>query len=263
MTRRKLDDLLCWRMEIRQISLAALLFALMVASLELSHASSSFTWEASIDRPTGIATSRECSLVRIIKSDDDADSIEKDSSVMMIQQISKDLVASWADFLCQGRITFGLLQTRHDSSAGTASLHLRGFPGLSILTFGSVQEKRQGQQYQQQWELPIMLPSCLARPPDPNRPEYFGLLRFECQPVKTLKEESSTSSASTAIVELKSQIVDFRPWLAGKTVPISRFREFFYLHTQSQIHAYVTRRFHGAWGEALQVGLESPAETNG
>jgi hypothetical protein len=241
-------------------SLVAFLLLTVLLILDASpHAAASFTWEAAIEPTTGVATSRELSRIKIQRNS------LQDS---VIQQTSKDLIASWADFLCQGRITFGLLQTKHDSIAGTASLHFRGFPKLSIMTFGSVQQR---QPYQ--WELPIMPTSWLALPNDDHHPHYFGCLRFECKPVKTHRLDSETIvvthnesggrqevdeplllSTPTLLhqhdLELESQIVDYRPWLAGKA-PVSRVRKFIYMHTQSQIHAYVTRRFHTAWREAL------------
>jgi hypothetical protein len=263
----RVSDLLSWR-KMRLVAPAVLVFAtLIVASFEASHApAASFTWEAAIDRPTGVATSREFSSVRILQNDAIQDSV--------IQQTSKDFVASWADFLCQGRITFGLLQTKHDSIAGTASLHFRGFPRLPILTFGSVQKRQP-----HQWELPIM-PSWLALPPedededeDDDHPttknkrggpnHHFGSLRFKCKPIKNHRrgksgrEMDDKSSSALTLVQLESQIVDYRPWLAGKARPISRVRKLIYLNTQSRIHAYVTRRFHHAWREALTAAFNA------
>ena len=195
------------------------------------HQATPFQWEASLDRGTGVAASKEVSWVTIETPLDVKDHWGEKS---------KQMVASWTDFLCQKSMTFGILQAKHDPTIGAASLHLRGLPMFSILTFGPLTERRK-----YVWEIPI-LPGWLARP-DPIQKDYFGRLRFELKP---MLEGSHRTKQPNAKLKLESSIVDYRPWLVGPA-PVSRIRKYLYLNSQSQIHAYVTWRFHKAWGKLL------------
>ena len=185
-----------------------------------------FTWKADLDRHTGVATSHECSCWSL---QDDFRMTDR-----LVRKISEDFVASWAGFLCRGTVTFGLLQTRLDRSKQTTSLHFRGVPQLSILTFGAAHHHRSPGE----WDIPICT-SWLARP-DPNtRHSSGGCLRFKIR--RQWQEEEPKRK-----FHLESQIVGYHPWLAGEA-PVSSIRKFLYLNTQSRIHAYVTYRFHREW----------------
>ncbi len=208
-----------------------------------SQKAASFKWEATLDRSTGVASSKEVSVLTIENDNQSIDSTQR--------QRSKDLVASWTDFLCQGSVTLGLLQAKHDPKSGKAFMHLKGFPTRSILTFGPLQESGKNA-----WELPISQ-SWLALP-DPIRPSRFGCLRFE---LKLSKPRTSQGQRLMSTYELQSNIVDYRPWLVGPS-PVSRTRQYLYLHSQSWIHAYVTWRFHKAWRQALCSPLHSTYTTN-
>lgn len=205
-------------------------YLLIIVLLEYHHATS-FQWEASLDRGTGIATSKEVSCVTIERQPAGQDDAWGEKS--------KHFVSSWTDFLCKTSITFGILQAKHDPSVGTSSLHPRGVPTLKILTFGPLTQR-----HKNVWEIPIV-PSWLARP-DPIQPDYFGCLRFELKPVKV----SRGNKPQVTTLTLESRIVDYRPWLVGPP-PVSRIRKHLYLNSQSRIHAYVTWRFHQAWGKVL------------
>lgn len=194
----------------------------------------SFSWDATLDRSTGIASSSEVSKLTLENGYHDGptanDSIQR--------QKSKVLVSSWTKFLCQGSVTFGILQTKLDPKSGASSLHFRCFPAFPILTFGPIQERGKDA-----WEIPIWK-SWLALS-DPTCPRRYGCLRFE---VKHLDGRIKRNHHSSIVLE--SSIVGYRPWLVGNP-PVSRARKFLYLNTQSRLHAYVTWRFHKAWRQRL------------
>lgn len=224
-----------------------------VKSKAIASSSSSFAWQASIDRTTGVASSTETSLIRVDRfttANDGtvASSIQKTT----LHQTSKDLVASWAEFLCKGRITFGLLQAKRDNSSDhTTSICFRGIPNFSILTFGPIQQRQRQQQQPDSWAIPILPDACWLALPKPNQQNskndcHCGCLTFQ---IKTQQLRHSPKD-SDSLIWLESHIEGYRPWLAGHP-PISRFRKALYLNTQSRIHAYIIKRFHDAWRHAI------------
>lgn len=186
----------------------------------------SFTWKADLERHTGVAYSQEWSSW---STPDDFRMTDR-----LARTISKDFVESWANFLCRRNVTFGVFETMLDPSNRTTSLHFRGLPNFSIMTFGTSKQRRAGV-----WDVPIC-ESWLARP-DPGKPGNYGFLRFH---IRTQQGRKSID------FQLESQIVGYRPWLAGEA-PISSIRKFLYLNTQSRIHAYVALRFHSAWQQLI------------
>ena len=212
---------------IDRVSSQCVVFAVIFATILCStHAGCAerFTWKADLNGHSGVATSHECSSWSI--PEDDLYVTDR-----LARKISKDFVSSWAGFLCRGTVTCGLLETRHDRSKRTLSLHFRGIPHGSILTFGAARHRSAGE-----WDIPIGA-SWLARP-DPESPHNYGCLRFQ---IRRQREENHNRK-----FHLESQLVGYRPWLAGEA-PVSSIRKFLYLNTQARIHAYVAHRFHREW----------------
>jgi len=186
----------------------------------------SFAWKADLDQRTGVACSHESSSWNI---QDDVG-----ITTQLALKKSNDFVVSWVEFLCRGNVTFGIFQARTSLSQGTTSLHFRGVPKFSILTFGTTKQRSVGE-----WDVRLC-ESWLARE-DPGSPGNYGGLRFR---IKWQGEKKDSK------FHLESQIVGYRPWLAGET-PVSSFRKFLYLNTQSRLHAHLVRRFHREWRENI------------
>jgi hypothetical protein len=197
----------------------------------------SFTWKADLDRYTGVANSQECSSCSIEE--------EHRTAHRLARRKSQALVASWPTFLCQRSVTLGILETTFEPSKRTTSIRFRCFPRFSIFVFGAATQHRAGE-----WVVPIG-PSWLALP-HPTRPSDYGVLKFQ---IETCREEESTN------FHLKSQIVGYRPRLAGES-PVSSFRKFLYLNTQGIVHAYVTFRFHRAWHQIILAKAEKDRKEN-
>jgi hypothetical protein len=68
---------------------------------------------------------------------------------------------------------------------------------------------------------------------------------------------SSDGCFDNCYQQLTTNIVGYRPWLAGSHRPVPWFRQQIYLSTQSCVHAYIIWRFHKAWKQKLLcVGAE-------
>jgi hypothetical protein len=194
-----------------------------VSSTQITSIRKKFNWKSNIDYRTGLASSMEQSSVFVSKN-------------VRIQRISRDMVTTWPDFICKGSVTLGLFEVKRDQRLLGTSIRPRFVP-INLLSFGMVRRLIQGPKCFH-WEIPIR-GGLLALPTDKDN-KVFGKLTFS-----VAKEQSN--------YRLTTQIVGYRPWLAGTRPSIVRQR--LYLSTQSVLHAYIMWRFHRTWQTELQVGV--------
>lgn len=199
----------------------------------------SFVWQAAVDTPTGIATSKEIlqasprsSIVRHFQQ-------EKDVWADVINRLER-----YPEWVVRGAVTFGLFHAV-PVQEGCYSLQDRFF-GINFLTFGVPRIQRfsflETQPTQESGlkvergagdctvKLPIV--GGLLALSKQSRGNEMGCLKF------TLKHNEDDSET-----KLITEIQGYSPLLVGPTEPAPFYRKCLYLFTQSLIHAYVMWRF--------------------
>jgi len=232
-----------------------------------------FTWEASVDAVTGIASSREVTLARpksFLHRQLHPTKLPSSSTTKHRQQYQKQQLWSsilsklehYPQWFARVAVTFGLLRAvnKHHPSGGKyyeCSLNDRFF-GISFLTFGK--PKHQYQTTTRQTRiiesngaknksckisdctvvLPIVGGILVANkyrdagPEDKSKTKQnFGYLRFTVQQNVSLQE--------TRII---TELCNYTPALVGTKEPPPFHRKALYLSTQSLVHAYIMYRFH-------------------
>jgi hypothetical protein len=197
-----------------------------------------FKWTASIDRATGIATSREisrvplaCPLHRAISSGGEA------------AKLAKDLFGGYPSWLAVWPVSQGCLRAipiTGETKNYHKTIALRDpIFGKTVLLFGPGRFSVRGRRRRvgpKTTEYTMTLPlvgGFLAR----LSPEgTYGSLLF------TLISEKRDNGDSFFVLD--TAIADYRPALAGSTLPISRVGAGIYRSSQSLLHAYVMWRFH-------------------
>lgn len=184
--------------------------------VQLFRRKQAFTWEASIDRKTGIASSKESSS-RCLRE-------EKEFPV-------KKIFHSYPTWLCKFPVTLGILRSVRNGRG--VCIQDRIF-SRNLLIFGhaksrliSISLHEGAVQNTYAIELPII--GGLLSIPAPRAALVFTLNTIHGQ-------EDRTSSIMT-------RISGYRPTLVGQP-PVSRIRSALYFSTQSVIHAGVMWRFH-------------------
>jgi hypothetical protein len=193
---------------------------------------SDFAWQASLDRATGLAASKETSQLQLKHKTPSKPMLARlcDQIVRQhkLSKCSTEFVSTWTKFLCSGPVTLGFFQAIKDDK-GFSSLQPRWLP-LPILKFGKIR-----QCHYNAWEIPIQEGFLSLTGPKNNA---RGKLTFQVHQ----KHDRFC---------LQTNIVDYRPWLAGQA-PVPLVRKSLYLSTQSIVHAYITWRFHQAWRHELK-----------
>jgi hypothetical protein len=197
---------------------------------------SDFAWQASLDRATGLAASKETSQLQLKHKTPSKPMLARlcDQIVRQhkLSKCSTEFVSTWTKFLCSGPVTLGFFQAIKDDK-GFSSLQPRWLP-LPILKFGEIRRR-----HYNAWEIPIQGGFLSLTGPRNNT---RGKLTFQVHQ----KHDR---------VCLQMNIVDYRPWLAGQA-PVPLVRKSLYLSTQSIVHAYITWRFHQAWRHELKQVIE-------
>ena len=159
-------------------------------------------------------------------------------------RISRAHVSSWAEFLCQKSVTFGLLHATREPGDDSVSLKLRGVPSLSILTFGPIQERssqvhfasaksleggKDGHAFVRSFQIPIQKSwLSLAGPKGDRGCLVFDFTFHDCYDKEVGNDQ--------AFCELETRIDGYRPWVVGYP-PSGRLRRALYLGVQSRLHA--------------------------
>ena len=218
--------------------------------------STKFQWSAHVNQTTGLAGSLETSTV---PSDSPlhCQIVETDQKNLLMG-LSKQLFIRYPSWLCQGKVTLGLLQAVPRTS-GHIKLQAR-LVGWTLLEFGPPKGRqfsykttrmRNNQPLTEQittcqWSLPIT-GGCLTVP--------FGAYSASKLPAKgevrlTLKQTNLSSNQhdnkENPHMQLQTELIDYRPHVVGAALPSNPLRTGFYLGTQSTVHAFVMWRFHGA-----------------
>jgi len=238
-----------------------------------------FRWQASLNRETGIASSKE-ETPRVSKRSPLHDRVvvhgretsgDDDSDLLRIAQV---LVKGYPAWLCSFPITFGLLEAV-ERKQGAYEIRTRPF-GVHLLTFGPVRGQRLTYRQRQQVTregsfagksnnndddydvqttqctvtLPITGGLLSLSPPRGGGAAIMFLLKKSTR-LPSSEEEKTTKGDDSVIVRkpdsvcsLTSALVGYRPWLAGSKLPVPLYRKCLYLGTQSVIHACVMWRFH-------------------
>jgi hypothetical protein len=216
-----------------------------------------FSWTASSNRATGLASSKESSRCSLRNKQQLQQQQEWYKNALYEQRLhasTHDLVSSWCQFLCKGSVSLGLFQRRTLSRESTVSLNVgeKSFElsrrddeyassmcprwmSFSLLTFGKA---RRMPLSWNGWDIPFE--GGLLSLENSNTKER-GKLIFEM-----MRDEDDES-----VVRLQTQVVDYTPRLGGQA-PVPVLRQWVYLHSQSCVHAYVTWRFHRVWQERVR-----------
>jgi hypothetical protein len=197
---------------------------------------SSYKWEASLDRVTGIATSMETSTVP--SHSNLFESLKKGRTS------PRDMFTCYPLWLCHGSVTLGLLKAEPFSYGNNKKgIHVQDrIFGVNVLSFGQPtssslrlqwrekESHRRDQSSKSSVTVPIV-GGFMASRRTPGG-SYSGSLRFVLE-----QSSSNTYRIETGIAN------DYRPSLAGPP-PVSTVRGWVYQSTQSLLHSYVMWRFH-------------------
>lgn len=185
--------------------------------VQLFRRNDSFTWEASVDRTTGIASSKETSFKSL-----------RDEKEFPAKRIFH-LYPTW---LCRFPVSFGLLRSVQTSRGGVC-IRDRFF-GRDLLIFGPAKSRLVSVAFQEgivhnTYAIEWPITGGLLSIPAPRAALVFCLFT-------THGQNGRTSSIVT-------RVSGYRPALTGQP-PVSRIRSAVYVSTQSLIHAGVMWRFH-------------------
>lgn len=187
--------------------------------------SAAFKWNASIDRSTGIATSRETS--RVPSSCNLHRALNASSTP---SKLIENIFGRYPSWLAGWRVTFGLLRAVPvmDGRKGKQTAIRDSLFGVTLLSFGPGRFRARRNEYNM--VIPIV-GGVLALPSSKGT---YGGLSFSL-----LQGDSNENSTV-----METSIVDgYRPTIAG-SAPVSRLRAGLYRSTQSLLHAYIMSRFH-------------------
>lgn len=195
-----------------------------------------YTWQAGLDRTTGMAWSTEVSRMRST-TQSDSNSLITTSPPSIVS--TRQVMGNYPQWLCRGRITLGLLKAVPVDHGAATRVQTRFF-AINLLTFG----KPSGHHFSfrmptaskeaVEWKYPL-LGGLLTTTVSTNQPAGYLVMRLQ-----------SHESPDDPPV-LTTGLVDYSPALVGKKAwynPIRPLRAVFYLCTQSVIHGHVMWRFH-------------------
>lgn len=241
-----------------------------------------YKWDASLDTTNGIASSIETSSKKlhndkIVPQPSSSisstlqriqDGFRKYPDFLGRKSVSFGLLSSNKNTKCFKNDEFGILRRKNmeaNLDNGCRSIQISiPFINFSILKFGKpiitrmYQSKSGGDiiDYTIQTKIPIIggLLSCYH---DQCQNNNLGHLHFECRlSVSFLYHNGGNSSNNKLtsmseeiqpilnIARIQTEIVNYKPKIAGCTVPLNPLREKIYMGLQRPIHAYVMWRFH-------------------
>lgn len=210
-----------------------------------------FSWEASVDSSTGIATSREVSIVpprsflqRQFQNTPATEIGEREVWTQIVQRLQ-----GYPQWLVRGAVTFGLFRAVPGYNNNNSYSLQDRFLGINFLTFGPPQSQRFSmfktvpiQDYNGATRMmPARVGDCIITLPiqggllalqKPNRRDK-ACLRFTLQ-----------HNAGSQETKLITEIRGYSPMLVGRKEPVPFYRKWGYLSTQSLIHANAMWRFH-------------------
>jgi hypothetical protein len=194
----------------------------------------SFSWQASLDAATGRARAKETSKSAFKTTGSPREATRK------LQHFSRNLAASYPNWLVSGSVTFGILRAVSNPNDLSTVLKPR-LVDLNLLSFGDLRIKR-ATATGCEFELPIT-GGLLSLPPKGKRDR--GCLDFE---VIT----DSMTDGTVISCHLRTTIAgNYCPWVAGDP-PVPFVRKWTYLSSQSLVHAYVMWRYHKAWNAGIR-----------
>ena len=214
----------------------------ILGPVRLCPGKASFAWKAAVDRATGIASTLETSqapkkspLFRHL--DDDIDE--------NLPLVATELFADYPAWLCRFPVTFGTI--RAVPMHGGYEIRDRLF-GTLLLAFGkarthhfSIEKKREGGLSIQQSRSTVSIPitgGLLSRPVAASDSALVCTIS-----TKRVQREKRTLQPELESCSIFTKLYGFRPFLTGDG-PVHPLRAWFYLSTQSIVHAHVTWRLH-------------------
>jgi hypothetical protein len=207
----------------------------------------SYSWEASVDRETGIATSKETGtiptgshLYRSFKSTSDRD----------LLRFTENLFSPYPTWLVKFPVTLGLLKATPDKKGGF-EIRDRLF-GINLISFGRTQGQRfsfqtntnRGPTKTSQCTLALPITGGLLTLPDPSKPNGVnrGSLLFTLTKIREVGATADSDESPKMMCSITTTIGGYRPSIVG-SAPVNVFRKYTYLSTQSIVHANVMWRF--------------------
>jgi hypothetical protein len=227
-----------------------------------------YTWEATVDRESGIATAKETGtiptrsrLYRSLNSTSDRD----------LLRFTENLFSPYPTWLVRFPVTLGLLKATPDKKGGF-EIRDRLF-GVNLISFGRTQGQRfsfqtntnRGPQKTSQCTLALPITGGLLTLPDPSKPNggNRGSLLFTLTKSRETGATADSDEPPETVCSISTTIGGYRPSLAG-SAPVHVFRKWTYLSTQSIIHANVMWRFHRrCWGMTSDKVLPAKPKTIG
>jgi hypothetical protein len=213
-----------------------------------------FSWTASLNETTGIASSKETSSLNLKYSSNNG---IRDSD---LAHLTEQMFSSYLSWLVRPAITFGALRqgsvVDENGADDETAIQLRCLKGVNLLSFGRPHSLRtfQHQRFVSVttnlpitggWFAVIVPADCrLHRFPFQKKvASGGGALRLSllCKRQKTSYNKRTTLDHDD--IQIQTELVGYRPRLASGH-PVRTLRKHLYLSTQSIIHAYVMWRFH-------------------
>ena len=198
-----------------------------------------FTWAASLNRDTGIATSREKSSARY----SDAALVDQKE----IARLAESIFVGYPGFLATPSLTLGLLRAHNKSSGKQYSL-CTSICDLNLLTFGPPKVtsntifRKLARNHKGaiicSLEIPV-IGGLLSQSSESNISSAKGCLRFTL--IRETKNRHDRVMNTLLVTEIAGP---YRPSIAGKAKPRSMMRSALYCGTQRIFHEYVMWRFH-------------------
>ncbi|KAL3780770.1 hypothetical protein HJC23_006708 [Cyclotella cryptica] len=230
-------------------------FAIIINFAVIQGATESFKSKAHLNRDTGIATS--CEESRVVFSSLSQKTIDE------IACVAKGVIAEYPNFLARASLTLGLLNVHAARGNSQVYVSTSVFP-FDLLCFGPPRDSSKAVRTMKAYEykgavlcsleMPILggLLTQLTERKSSDDVEAGGCLRFT-----VIRKAVNTSSHSSSIVFVTEIAERYKPSIAGKCYPRSKFRSVMYCATQRRFHKYVMWRFHRVFRKELERYLNS------
>lgn len=209
-----------------------------------------FSWQAAVDKASGLATSKETSevskrskLQKTLKKLKDRD----------LLKFAESLAQPYAAWLSKFTVTMGLLKAKPTN--GGYELRDRVF-GINFLTIGRASGQRVSFQSLTPEGVRQQTSQCTVAMPITG-----GLMTREgngvCGIIQlTLTKNELAYPEDEITCSIQTELIGYRPSLTGPP-PVPATRKWFYLCTQSVVHGYVMWRFHRrTWGMSLEDAMK-------
>jgi hypothetical protein len=227
-----------------------------------------YTWEAAVDRESGMATAKETGnvpkrsrLYRSLNSTSDGE----------LLRYAENLFSPYPTWLVRFPVTLGLLKAIPDKKGGF-EIRDRLF-GVNLLSFGRTHAQRfsfqtntnRGPTKTSQCTLALPITGGLLTLPFPSKPNggNRGSLLFTLTKSREVGATADLDEPPETVCSISTTLGGYRPSLAG-SAPVNVFRKWAYLSTQSMVHAGVMWRFHRrCWGMTSDKVLPAKPKTIG